>query len=376
MNNCQSKPRIALFAMGVIGGELKGHGVPVLEDLFARLSQHFEIVLYSFNRIDPAKLPAAISARQIISWKIPGRVKFLLLALRFAWDHVRTPYQMIFSVSVYPPGLWAVRMGKIFHLKVLVQVIALELVALEDIGYGNLTKPFLKKITDYVCKHAHTIIAVADYQRDLALKNYNDTLHIVSLPLRINADKFLYIKKRISLPVQFIHVAYYSPIKDQQTMFKAFSIVARSLSCHLTVIGEGYDVPEVHKLLIDLNISENVSFAGLVKQSEIPGYMKQAHIMLHPARFETGCAVIQEAMASGVAVCGTSVGILADIGEQFAVIVPPAEHEKLASEVLNLINNSQKFEQITTDANSWIRQFDAPWAADNYRQFILKVLQE
>jgi glycosyltransferase involved in cell wall biosynthesis len=87
---------------------------------------------------------------------------------------------------------------------------------------------------------------------------------------------------------------------------------------------------------------------------------------LHTARFETGCAVIQEAMASGVGVCGTRVGLLADIGDEYAVIVPPQNPEMLADEILKLVNDQQKFERITTNAFNWITENDAYWSYKNY----------
>ena len=97
-------------------------------------------------------------------------------------------------------------------------------------------------------------------------------------------------------------------------MFRAFAKVAQKIDCHLTVIGEGFNIDKVREMMKDLRIDDHVTFTGSVSQSQLPQYLRKAHILLHTARFETGCAVIQEAMSSGVAVVGTRVGILSDIG--------------------------------------------------------------
>lgn len=370
MNRKGSKPRLALLGMGILGGGVLGQGIPVLADLFTRLSQHFDIVFYSFIPIDISQVPKPIRVRQAVSWRLPGRLKYLMVSMRFGWDHIIHPYTSIFAVSVYPTGMWAVRLGKFFNRPVIVQIIALEAAALHDVGCGNLTKPWLAKITRAVCEEADALVAVAEYQKRVALKSLPTSRKISVLPLRIDSNKFTYRERMISFPVQFIHIAFYSPVKDQDTMFAAFARVARAIDCHLTVIGDGFNIPKVRTMLHDLQIEDRVTFTGVVMQSDLPSYFHDAHILLHTARFETGCAVIQEAMASGVAVCGTEVGILADIGDRYAVMVPPRDAEQLAGKILQLVNDPEYYRRIKNEAYQWIKKYDAVWASKNYHVFI------
>ncbi len=367
------KPRIALLGMGVIYAGV-GQGIPVLNDLFNRLSEHFDIVFYSFKTIDTLREPKPIAVKQVVRWRIPGRLKYLLLAIRVALNHVFHPYDLIFSVSIYPTGLWSIRLGKILNRTVLIQLIGLEAVALPEIGYGNLTKPWLKKVTQIVCEAADALITVAYYQKAVAEKSLPTHREIAVLPLRIDVTKFTYRKRIISEPVQFIHIAFYTPVKDQDTMFKAFAQVAEKIKCHLTVVGDGFDNPKIHLMMKDMNLNDKVSFTGPLPYSEIPQLFSNAHILLHTALFETGCAVIQEAMASGVAVCGTNVGILSDIGDRYAVIVPKQNAKLLAERILNLVNNPTRYYQITKDAHEWITQYDAKWSANIYRLFMEEIL--
>jgi glycosyltransferase involved in cell wall biosynthesis len=370
------KPRFMLVGMGVLGGGSLGEGIPVLHDLFDRLSNHYDITYYSFTSIREVHVPKSIKIRQVISWKIPGRLKYVLLSLRAVWDHLIHPYAFIFSVSVYPTGLFAIWLGRILNRPVIIQLIALEAVALSDIGYGNLTKPWLKRITQKVCQSADSLVVVSDYQAEIAKQSLPMTREMIVLPLRINPKKFVYRKRSISMPVQFIQIAYYSLVKDQDTLFTAFASVANHMDCHLTVIGEGFNIPKVNNLLKTLKIADKVTLVGHVKQSELPSYFEDAHILLHSARFETGCAAIQEAMASGVAVCGTNVGLLADIGAGYAVVVPSADHTQMAAGIFELINDTLKFENITANAYQWICANDAVWAAKNYKLFLDKVVNQ
>jgi glycosyltransferase involved in cell wall biosynthesis len=257
---------------------------------------------------------------------------------------------------------------------VIVQLIALEVGAMPEINIKGFLVPRLRKIILHVCRNADALVTVSAYQKKIALASLPFDREIVNLPLRINTKNFRYKNRVVTSPVQFIHIAFYSPIKDQDTMFAAFSKVSKVVDCHLTVIGKHFDIPKVHDMLDHLNISDKVTFAGFVSNVELPVYLDKAHILLHTARFETGCAVIQEAMASGVAVCGTDVGLLSDIGDKYAVIVPPQDVALLATMILQLINDPSLYKRMTTEAYQWICTYDAAWAYRNYYDFIEGVL--
>jgi glycosyltransferase involved in cell wall biosynthesis len=375
MNRRKEKPRIALFGMGTLGGLDLWQGVPVLVDLFSKLSADYEIVFYSLSPIDVRNVPAGISARQPISWRIPSIFKYLLLVGRCLCDHyLNRQFSLLFSVSVNPTGRWAVLVARILKRPIIVQLITLEVGAMPEINIKGFLIPRFRKIILSVCKKADALVSVSEYQRKIALANLPFSKEITDLPLRINSNVFKYKMRHISLPVQFIQIAFYSPIKDQDTMFAAFAKVVEQIDCHLTVIGNNFDVPKVHKLLSDLNITDKVTFTGFVKNSELFKYLDAAHILLHTARFETGCAVIQEAMASGVAVGGTRVGLLSDIGDDYAIIVPPGDSMQLAKKIIQLVNDPTLYASITKDAYNWITTHDAEWSYRNYRSFIEGVL--
>jgi glycosyltransferase involved in cell wall biosynthesis len=369
----KSKPRLALFGVGSLGGMTGMQGNPLLTDLVERLSADFEIVYYTFSKVSLANIPKDIKVRQLIPIRFPWRLKYLFLFIRALADHFHEPFSLLFSVSVYPTGLFSLILGRVIRRPVLVQLIATEAAKVDGIRV-HLTVPWLKRITKIVCAKADVLVVVSDYQKERAIVDLPTSRQIEVLPKRVNPKKFIYRKRKLTYPVQFIQVAYYSPLKDQDAMFRAFSLVVQKIDCRLTVVGEGFNVPKVQTMLKDLSISEKVNCVGFVSQSELPQYYDNAHILLHTSRFEGCCAVIQEAMASGVAVCGTNVGILNDIGDRYAVITPARDPEKLAEAILKLVNDPMKYESITVEAYQWITQYDAEWSAKNYKALIDKYI--
>ncbi|HEY3403569.1 MAG TPA: glycosyltransferase family 4 protein [Ohtaekwangia sp.] len=368
------KPRIAVFGMGTLDRGLLG--VPVIIELFGRLSHHYDISFYSFLPFDHTEVPSTIRVRKPVSWPIPGRLKYFLVAAHCAWEHLFRPFDLFYSISVYPAGKAGIILGRLFNKPVLTQLLATEAVALPQYNLGSLTIPWLKKISIEVCRKSDVLVTVSDYQKNLALQHLPFSREIITLPLRIDTEKFQYKKRTVNFPVQFIHIAFYGSVKDQDTLFRAFSIISKKIECHLTVLGGGFDTPHVQKLVHDLSIADKISFEGYVPNSRLPLYFKDAHILLHSSRFEAEPIVVQEAMASGVAVCGSNVGTLVDLGDGYALTFSPGDEKKMAETLLHLVNNQELYRQMTQKAYEWITTYDAVWSYKKYTSLINNVISK
>jgi glycosyltransferase involved in cell wall biosynthesis len=77
-------------------------------------------------------------------------------------------------------------------------------------------------------------------------------------------------------------------------------------------------------------------------------------------------------MASGVPVCGTEVGILADLGDPFAVVVSPHDPDELANRTLSLIHDADRYGRQQKLAREYIVSHDADWAAKKYKALFEK----
>jgi glycosyltransferase involved in cell wall biosynthesis len=190
------------------------------------------------------------------------------------------------------------------------------------------------------------------------------------MPLRIDVSKFPYHDHDLSSKIQFVHVAYYHRVKDQLTMFRAFAQVAETIDCELTVVGQGFDREEVRELLKELYIANKVHFVGVVMNDKLSEIFSRMHILLHTSRYEAECAVIMEAMASGVVVCGTRVGFLADNGTGLAVVVPPANPTELPRAVLDLLRDPNKYKLLKMTARKYIEEHSADWSSQEYQALL------
>ncbi len=365
--------RIAFLGAGV-GLHSEGsdrQGLPMLLALLTRLAVDFDLVLYSLIRVNASSVPKGIRLRQITSLKLPSHVKYMLLVITFVFDHLRRPFAIINAISAFPAGRIAVILGAVFRRPAIVHLIGSETVMIPDIGYGDLLKPRLRKIVGWVCKKADVLIVQTEYQRKLTEGNLQLGREITLLSQRVEVTMFPFRERSISFPVKFLHVASFQPVKDQETLFRAFAKIGRQVECRLTVVGEGFNDTAVQQMLIDLEIENKVKCVGLVKHDEIWHHFQDADILLHSSRYESLCGAVMEAMASGVPVCGTAVGILADLGDPFAMIASPHDPDELANCSLALIRDAERYHRQQRLARDYVMNHDAASAAKNYKDLFM-----
>lgn len=74
--------------------------------------------------------------------------------------------------------------------------------------------------------------------------------------------------------------------------------------------------------------------------------------------------------------CGTDVGLLADIGTEYAAIVPLGNPISMAQAIPDLVDDPCPYEQITNAAFQWILKQDAEWSSVQYQIFLNEVIRQ
>jgi glycosyltransferase involved in cell wall biosynthesis len=220
-----------------------------------------------------------------------------------------------------------------------------------------------------VCREATVLVALSAFQRNHTQKTLPDLRNVmVVIPRGVDLSRFSYRERTITSPVRFLHIASNQPFKDHTNLFRAFSIIRREIDCSMQIIGEGFDTDEIQRLLVTLNIGDDVSFVGMVKNTSLAAYFSEAHILLHSSRLEGLPGVALEAMASGVPVCSTAVGLLVDLGDPLVCLAPVNDPVSLANQTLALIRDSDRYRRQQQAARAYAVNHDASWSTKEYIQ--------
>jgi len=124
----------------------------------------------------------------------------------------------------------------------------------------------------------------------------------------------------------------------------------------LTVIGEPKKNGVVKKLVAELGIEDIVHFTGRIANEEFADYYSKATIAVVPSLYEGFGLPAAEAMACGVPLVSTSGGALPEVVGDAGIIVPPADADALAREILLLFNHPDQRKKM---AQAGIARVDA-----------------
>jgi glycosyltransferase involved in cell wall biosynthesis len=133
-----------------------------------------------------------------------------------------------------------------------------------------------------------------------------------------------------------------TPLKGLRYLLEAVSQIRKKQPVKLTVIGEPKKNGIIKKLVEDLKVGDIVHFTGRIENEEFAGYYSKATIAVVPSLYEGFGLPAAEAMACGVPLISTSGGALPEVVGDAGIIVPPADADALAREIMFLFNNPDR----------------------------------
>jgi len=136
-----------------------------------------------------------------------------------------------------------------------------------------------------------------------------------------------------------LYVGRLEPQKGIERLLAAISHLKHLRKIKLAVIGgDGHHEPEFQRLLQlskELDIQDNVFFAGRVDQQDLPTYYSAANLLIVPSHHESFGLVALEALACGTPVVASDVGAMRSIiiENETGCVVSPADPPGLADTI-------------------------------------------
>ncbi len=165
-----------------------------------------------------------------------------------------------------------------------------------------------------------------------------------------------------------IQVSSFTPQKDQETLIKAVALLPNDV--HLFLVGDGPLKNKNIEMTRMLKISERVHFLG--HRSDVPRLLKTADVSVLSSHYEGFGLVIVEGMAAGNACLGSDVPGLAEIIGKDGIIFPPGDHKELKKILLNLLNDSEFYNEISQKCLIKAETFDINLMVQKYLNLYLE----
>lgn len=171
----------------------------------------------------------------------------------------------------------------------------------------------------------------------------------------------------------FTYVGRLKPYKNVDIAIKAFAQVAGPYpDAQLLIIGEGEALTSLQELTHELNIENNVTFAGRVSDVQKARLLARSWVVLQPSMIEGWGITVIEANAAGTPVIASDVNGLRDsvVHGKTGTLVPVKDVDAFAQAMMDFILDKKYREVISGNAYSWSKNFS--WD-DSSKQFFLIV---
>lgn len=314
--------------------------IPAHTDIVKTLAQSNEVHVFTLrypHRVDTYRIGrATVHSFNGVGSRGIRTLRLWRNALQsISQEHKLGAFDVVQSIFGSEAGALTVAVGKWLRVPSVVWMVNGEMVGLRDIGYGADLFPRQRWMNNFILRFADRVICGCDALTTTA-RTRNAQTSVETLPLAVNLNRFRPALTESDKNAHFVNVGSLVPVKNQETLLRAFQIVCQKLpAAHLTIAGIGPLDASLRSLAAELEFAERVTFAEQVPHDQLAALYQNAGVFVQSSRHEGQGMALLEAAACGCAVCGTNVGALADLAKRGAGITcPPQDAPALADAML------------------------------------------
>jgi glycosyltransferase involved in cell wall biosynthesis len=155
-----------------------------------------------------------------------------------------------------------------------------------------------------------------------------------------------------------------------------FLKAARRLGAKAVIVGDGPLKKRIQSEIRDDKLEDKIILKGWVGgPEEVAKLLNESKILIMPSYNEGGPRVVLEAMACGVPVVATPVGIVSDIIEDDkAGGIISWDEKRIADKARELLGDKEKYEMCKTNGLLIARQFEKREAVENYAKALFSFI--
>jgi len=175
-------------------------------------------------------------------------------------------------------------------------------------------------------------------------------------------------------PLKILFCGRFVQAKGIDLLLRAFRLFIDSgIIAELDLVGDGEEMTRLVKLSRDLEVQNHVVFHGWLGRDALLQQYSRAHIFVHCSRKEGFGKVIVEAMAFGLPVIATDVGVSKFIlnAPECGVLAESGSHQGLAERLIQMATYPEQTGQMGVAARARVRHFLFENLEYQYREFLV-----
>lgn len=174
-------------------------------------------------------------------------------------------------------------------------------------------------------------------------------------------------------PWRILFCGRFVPAKGIDLLLRAFKLLLETgAPAELDLVGDGEEMSELMKLCRALGVQNRVVFHGWLGRKALIEQYRRAHLFVSCSRKEGFGKVIIEAMAFGLPVIATDVGVsrFLLLPPECGMLAQPESHQNLAEHLIQMIAQPEQSLRMGAAARVRARQFLFENLEKQYREFL------
>lgn len=167
------------------------------------------------------------------------------------------------------------------------------------------------------------------------------------------------------------------PIKNYETLLEAFAAVREQIpDATLLLIGDGPLRQELETKAAVLGVADAVHFRGKIGREEVYRELARADLFTIPSQAEGFCVAAVEAMAAGLPVVVSDIGVFHEVVGDPGVFADPEDSDAFANAISDLLQQPERRERLGREARNRARStFSLKQTAREYSNLYKEVAE-
>ncbi len=367
---------IALIVPG-FSRDVDHWAIPALQNLACYLAQEHEVTVFSLRYPEAGLYRFGGLTHIALGGGQRGGVYSFYLwqkAVRVMIQvHRQRPFHILHAFWADEPGLTAVLAAQLLKRPVVASIGGGELVYFRDLGYGTQATRLRRNIIRLALQRATAVTAGSRYQLAQCQAHgvADERLHLA--PLGVDINLFCPQPTPDWQQPTLIQAASLVPVKDQVLLLEALRRVQTANPkrlravppIHLILAGDGPLKNELQQLAGQYGLAEAITWPGKVAYPAMPALYPQAHLYVQTSRHESQGVAVLEALACGLPVVGTAVGLLPEV----AARPPTHDAATLAAQIIDILTDKKEYESLREVARATaVARYSLPHTAHTFAQ--------
>jgi glycosyltransferase involved in cell wall biosynthesis len=332
--------------------------IPVLRNVIAQMAARHDVVVYTphypFRRSTYHAFGATVHC--LSDRKERGMRRILLweeLRRRIDHDHARRPFDIIHAFWASEPGFLATAIARRLGIPSIVSIGGGELAEFPKENYGSQLSAVQRFFVRNAFARAGIITAGSRWVARKVPEEFQQKVR--EIPLGVETRLFTAGRERRG--AHLLAVSSFIALKDYPTLLRAVAMARKAVpSITLDIAGDGVERPLVERMIGELRLADCTRLLGECRHEMMPEIYRSASLLLHSSLYESQGMVILEALATGLPVVASNVGIAAELPDDLLCRFEPRDADAMAAAIVRSLSSADHKRAPFTEGPALIRE--------------------